>query len=72
MEAGKVKFPVSASWKAGLIEEAMRFPAGAQDDQVDALVNAIQRLRDTDAFSHRGGLMVGPLSGFMSRANDLS
>ena len=69
MEAGKVLFPVAAAGKAGLIEEAMRFPAGAQDDQVDALVNAIQRLRDTDAMRHRTSGFIGPLSGFMTRAN---
>jgi predicted phage terminase large subunit-like protein len=67
LEAGKVKFPVAAPWKAGLIEEALRFPAGAQGDQVDALVNAIQRLRDTDALGKRGGLVIQPLIRMMSR-----
>jgi hypothetical protein len=36
---------------------------------VDALVNAIQRLRDTEAFGKRGGLEIGPLMSFMSRAS---
>jgi predicted phage terminase large subunit-like protein len=68
LEAGKVRFPSSAPWKAALIEEAMHFPAGAQDDQVDALVNAIQRLRDTEALSHRGGMVIQPLISMLSRA----
>jgi predicted phage terminase large subunit-like protein len=65
LEAGKVLFPVGgAPWLASLVDECMRFPAGAQDDQVDCLVNAIQRLRDTDLQSRRPGGWVGPMSAF--------
>ncbi len=55
MEAGKVRFPVGAPWLSDLISECMRFPAAAQDDMVDALVMAIQRLRCTDAIRQRTG-----------------
>jgi hypothetical protein len=36
---------------------------------VDALVNAIQRLRDTDALSRRPSGWVGPMSAFIGRTN---
>jgi predicted phage terminase large subunit-like protein len=62
LESGHVRFPVHAPWKEALIQEAMRFPAGAQDDQVDALVNAIQRLRDTEAARRRPRATIGTFS----------
>ncbi|MSS73940.1 MAG: hypothetical protein EXS64_21015 [Candidatus Latescibacteria bacterium] len=37
MAMGKVYFPRSAPWSADLLDELVRFPTGAHDDQVDAL-----------------------------------
>jgi len=37
MSMGKVYFPRNASWTADLVSELLRFPAGKNDDQVDAL-----------------------------------
>ena len=36
MAMGKVYFPARAPWAAELIDELLRFPAGKNDDQVDA------------------------------------
>jgi len=38
MAMGKVYFPVNAPWLADLENEMFSFPAGGDDDQVDALV----------------------------------
>lgn len=43
-EAGKVSVP-STWWGDDLLDELIRFPAGAHDDQVDALVYGLMRLR---------------------------
>ena len=42
--AGNLLLPQSAPWVGDLIEEAAAFPAGANDDQVDALTQAAHRL----------------------------
>jgi predicted phage terminase large subunit-like protein len=45
-ESGRVFFPANASrWRDELIEEIASFPGGRNDDFVDAIVYAIQRLR---------------------------
>jgi predicted phage terminase large subunit-like protein len=45
-ESGRVFFPAPASrWREELIEELASFPAGKNDDQVDAIVYCVQRLR---------------------------
>jgi phage terminase large subunit-like protein len=42
----KVLFPSQApGWRDPLIEELADFPGGGYDDQVDALVYALERLR---------------------------
>jgi predicted phage terminase large subunit-like protein len=43
-EAGRVHVP-STWWGDDLVDELVRFPAGAHDDQVDALVYGLMRLR---------------------------
>jgi predicted phage terminase large subunit-like protein len=45
-EAGNVYFPVSAAWKADLIDDLLRFPSGTYKDTVDATVQAILYLVD--------------------------
>lgn len=45
-EAGRVLFPqVSPPWKHDLLDELGSFPTGKHDDQVDALVYALSKLR---------------------------
>jgi predicted phage terminase large subunit-like protein len=44
LEAGKLWLPESAPWLDEFESELLRFPAGAHDDQVDALVLALTRL----------------------------
>jgi len=46
VEAGNVHLPAAklAPWVGGLIEEAASFPNGANDDQVDTLTQALNRL----------------------------
>jgi predicted phage terminase large subunit-like protein len=47
-EAGNVKI-IAAAWNEDLIDELASFPAGANDDQVDALSGAFLRLADAGA-----------------------
>jgi predicted phage terminase large subunit-like protein len=55
LEAGRVLFPsVNPPWKDELVEELASFPSGKHDDQVDALVYALMRLRERG----RGGAGV--------------
>lgn len=44
-EAGRVVFPATA-WAEDLLDELVRFPTGAHDDQVDAFVYALKKLVD--------------------------
>jgi len=45
-EAGKVRLPERAGWTGPLVDELAAFPTGQHDDQVDALVLAMQRLSE--------------------------
>lgn len=65
MEAGQIHLPhpAQAPWVEGLIEEMMSFPRGAHDDRVDAMTQAIARMRDrqpvlldAEGFAAGGGL----------------
>ena len=51
VESGNVYLPHPAlvSWVDDLIEEAAAFPHGRNDDQVDAMTQALNRLRSTGA-----------------------
>lgn len=44
-ESGRVFFPEGATWTADLEDELASFPGGLHDDQVDALSQALNRLR---------------------------
>jgi predicted phage terminase large subunit-like protein len=46
-EAGKIFFPADASWLADLEDELASFPGGLHDDCVDAISQALNRLRDS-------------------------
>lgn len=45
VESGNVYLPALAEWLPDLLGEAKAFPNGAHDDQVDALTQALTRLR---------------------------
>ena len=45
VEQGKVHFPVDAPWLNDLMIELGAFPAGLNDDQVDALSQAVEFFR---------------------------
>lgn len=44
-ESGRVLLPSSAGWLGAFVEELASFPAGRHDDQVDATVYGLERLR---------------------------
>ncbi len=46
-EAGKVFFPEGAAWLADLEDELASFPGGLHDDCVDAISQALNRMRDS-------------------------
>lgn len=58
LASGKVKFPRNAPWMSDFLMELQQFPAGAHDDQVDALTMALtwlrsnQRLDETKLETH--------------------
>ena len=45
-EAGKVYLPEDAPWLEAFLDELMSFPSGEHDDQVDAFVHGINRLKE--------------------------
>lgn len=54
-ESERVLFPSLATrWRDELIEEIASFPQGRHDDQVDALVYALERLRGRGGGSAEG------------------
>lgn len=48
MKQGKVKLPENAPWLSDFVEELLRFPHGAKDDQVDALAWLGQMMNDVN------------------------
>jgi predicted phage terminase large subunit-like protein len=46
MEAGKVALPKNAPWLAALEQELFSFPEGAHDDQVDAISQYLNWVRE--------------------------
>jgi len=58
IEAGNVFLPTQAGWLPEFLLEVEQFPAGAHDDQVDALTQALSRLR----LSGVGGARVSRLA----------
>ena len=52
MEAGRLWIPKGKKWADDLIEELIRFPNAAHDDQVDALTMAVHYMKDSWHLSH--------------------
>ena len=52
IEAGRVWVPKGKKWADELVDELLKFPNAAHDDQVDALVMAIHYLRDSWHLDH--------------------
>lgn len=45
LQALQVFFPTGADWFLGLLQEALRFPRGKNDDQVDAMTQALNYVK---------------------------
>ena len=52
MESGRVWIPTNKKWADDLIEELIRFPNAAHDDQVDALTMAVHYMKDSWHLTH--------------------
>ena len=52
MEAGRLWIPKGKKWADDLIEELIRFPNAAHDDQVDALTMAVHYMKDSWHLTH--------------------
>ena len=52
MEAGRLWIPKNKKWADDLIEELIRFPNAAHDDQVDALTMAVHYLKESWHLTH--------------------
>ena len=52
MESGRLWVPKGKKWADDLIEELIRFPNAAHDDQVDALTMAVHYLKDSWHLTH--------------------
>ena len=52
MESGRLWIPKNKKWADDLIEELIRFPNAAHDDQVDALTMAVHYLKESWHLTH--------------------
>ena len=52
MDAERVWIPTNKKWSDDLIEELIRFPNAAHDDQVDALTMAVHYMRESWQLTH--------------------
>jgi len=52
MESGRLWLPKNKKWVDDLIEELIRFPNAAHDDQVDALTMAVHYLKESWHLTH--------------------
>ena len=52
MEAGRVWIPKNKKWSEDLIEELIRFPNAAHDDQVDAMTMAVHYMKESWHLEH--------------------
>ena len=52
MEAGRLWIPKGKKWSDNLVEELIRFPNAAHDDQVDALTMAVHYMKESWHITH--------------------
>jgi len=52
LESGRVWLPTNKDWAEDLLSEALSFPYGAHDDQVDAMTMAIHYVKDSWRLTH--------------------
>lgn len=52
LESGRVWLPAEKAWAEDLIGEALSFPYGQHDDQVDAMTMAIQYVKESWRLTH--------------------
>jgi predicted phage terminase large subunit-like protein len=52
IEAGQVWIPNNKKWSEDLLEEMLRFPNAAHDDQVDAMTMAIHYMKESWHLEH--------------------
>ena len=52
IEAGRVWIPSNRKWSEDLLEELLRFPNAAHDDQVDAMTMAIHYMKESWHLEH--------------------
>ena len=52
LESGRVWLPTNKDWAEDLLAEALSFPYGAHDDQVDAMTMAIHYVKDSWRLTH--------------------
>ena len=52
MEAGRLWIPSNKKWSDDLVEELIRFPNAAHDDQVDALTMAVHYMKESWHITH--------------------
>ena len=52
LEAGRVWLPSGKKWSDEFVEDLLRFPNAAHDDQVDAMVMAIHYMKESWHLSH--------------------
>ena len=52
IEAGRVWIPKNKKWSEDLLQEMLRFPNAAHDDQVDAMTMAIHYMKESWYLSH--------------------
>lgn len=64
LESGRVWIPEGVPWGAGLLDECAAFPLGANDDQVDAMTQALAYLRAARPIAVDGPAEI-PLAGGM-------
>jgi predicted phage terminase large subunit-like protein len=52
IEAGRMWIPSKKKWSDELVEELLRFPNAAHDDQVDAMTMAIHYMKESWHLTH--------------------
>ena len=72
VESGRVFLPDQASWLRELIDEVTSFPAAPHDDQVDAMTQALNYLREHqyEPFRYSGLPRIEARSGLFARSSN--